>query len=345
MPGTLGPGIGYGKASRFMYIATAAQVTFSGADSSAQALTMTYTPGYVEVIVNGKWLPPQDYTATNGSAVVLNSGCIAGDIVYVYVLSTFQLNLTPFPAPGALWGLTMSTAGSSTTLTVAKGSAADSTNTTMMQLAANMAKTTSAWAAGTGNGGLDTGAIAASTWYHWFLIFNPTTLAVDVVFSATATPANGPTTLPSGFTLFRRIGSAKTNGSSQWTKFFQQDDEFVWDAPAGDVNSASQSSTAALITLSVPSGVIVTANFLALDSATAAGGQILYTSPNVSTQVVNTPSGNISLYNEVGNLVDTGFFKLQTNTSSQIRAVSNGAAGLVHSIVTQGWTDTRGRSS
>jgi hypothetical protein len=91
MPGTLGPGIGYGKAARFMYIATAAQVTFSGADSSAQALTMSYTPGYVEVIVNGKWLPPQDYTATNGSSVVLNSGCIAGDIVYVYVLSVLSV--------------------------------------------------------------------------------------------------------------------------------------------------------------------------------------------------------------------------------------------------------------
>ena len=84
MSGTLGPGINYGRASRYTYIATAGQTTFSGADSSPQALTMQYTPGYVEVAVNGVWLPPSDYTATNGSSIVLPFGCVAGDIVYAY---------------------------------------------------------------------------------------------------------------------------------------------------------------------------------------------------------------------------------------------------------------------
>jgi hypothetical protein len=91
MVGTLGPGIGVGKAARFMYVATAGQVTFSGADSSAQALTLQYTPGFIEVVLNGVWLPPTDYTATNGSSVVLPNACVAGDVVYAYVLSAVAL--------------------------------------------------------------------------------------------------------------------------------------------------------------------------------------------------------------------------------------------------------------
>lgn len=91
MTATLGPGTGVGRASRYMFIATAGQVTFSGADNSAALLTLGYTPNAVEVIVNGVWLPPQDYTAADGSSVVLGNGCIAGDIVYVYALSTFSI--------------------------------------------------------------------------------------------------------------------------------------------------------------------------------------------------------------------------------------------------------------
>lgn len=91
MTGTLGPGLGYGRAARFMYIATASQTTFSGPDSSTEALTLSYTPNFVEVAVNGLWLPPTDYTASNGSSVVFASGLTAGDIVYVYVLSVLAI--------------------------------------------------------------------------------------------------------------------------------------------------------------------------------------------------------------------------------------------------------------
>ena len=109
---------------------------------------------------------------------------------------------------GYLFGLTMSTAGASTTMTIAAGIATDSTGVRMMKLVSAISKTTSAWAAGTAAGGLDTGAIAASTWYHFFEIMNPATGAVDVLFSLSATAP----TMPTGYTLFRRIGSMLTNG-------------------------------------------------------------------------------------------------------------------------------------
>lgn len=58
-----------------------------------------------------------------------------------------------------LAGLTLSTAGSSATMTIAPGQASDSTNLILMNLLTAIAKTTAAWALGSTVGGLDTGTI------------------------------------------------------------------------------------------------------------------------------------------------------------------------------------------
>jgi len=56
---------------RTSFTATASQTTFSA----------TYNVGYVQVFVNGVLLNGTDYTATNGTSVVLGVGCNVGDIV------------------------------------------------------------------------------------------------------------------------------------------------------------------------------------------------------------------------------------------------------------------------
>jgi hypothetical protein len=56
---------------RTSFTATASQTTFSA----------TYNVGYVQVFVNGVLLNGADYTATNGTSVVLAVGCNASDIV------------------------------------------------------------------------------------------------------------------------------------------------------------------------------------------------------------------------------------------------------------------------
>ena len=56
-------------------------------------------------------------------------------------------------------GLTLSTAGASTTMSIAAGQAANSTNLFLMNLLSAISKTTAAWAVGTAVGGLDTGTI------------------------------------------------------------------------------------------------------------------------------------------------------------------------------------------
>jgi hypothetical protein len=78
-----------GMPNRFWFSATAGQTTFSGMDGAG--LTLSYVANAVEVAVNGMWLPYTEYTATNGTSIVLASPSNLGDIVYVYSQTTFQI--------------------------------------------------------------------------------------------------------------------------------------------------------------------------------------------------------------------------------------------------------------
>ena len=69
--------------SRDSFTATANQTTFA---------TAGYQPGYIDVYLNGVHLVDvTDYTATNGSDVVLASGASVNDIVEVVAYSTFEV--------------------------------------------------------------------------------------------------------------------------------------------------------------------------------------------------------------------------------------------------------------
>lgn len=64
------------------FTATAGQTTFTPSG--------TYQVGYINVIRNGSQLAPADFTATNGTTVVLANACVAGDVVVTqgYTLSS-----------------------------------------------------------------------------------------------------------------------------------------------------------------------------------------------------------------------------------------------------------------
>jgi hypothetical protein len=128
---------------------------------------------------------------------------------------------------------------STTSFSVATGFVGDSTFADTLALRSSLTKTTSAWAVGTSAGGLDTGTIAANTWYAVHLIKRPDTGVVDVLFSLSDTAP----TLPANYTLFRRIGWVLTNGSSQFVKFFQINREFWWDVKFSEVNEVTPAST------------------------------------------------------------------------------------------------------
>lgn len=71
-----------GTSERQTYVATSGQTTFNA----------TYDVGYVDVYLNGiKLVPTTDFTATNGTTVVLSSGANTGDIVDIVAYGTFEL--------------------------------------------------------------------------------------------------------------------------------------------------------------------------------------------------------------------------------------------------------------
>ena len=86
-----------GTANRYSYTATAGQTTFSA----------VYDPGYIDVYLNGVKLAAADFTASNGSSVVLGAGAAVDDIVDIIAYGTFSLanmnasNLTSGTVPNA----------------------------------------------------------------------------------------------------------------------------------------------------------------------------------------------------------------------------------------------------
>jgi hypothetical protein len=247
---------------------------------------------------------------------------------------------------GHLAGLTLSTAGSSATMTIAEGQAADSTNAALINLAASISKTTSSWAVGSGNGGLDTGTIANNTWYHFYAIRRPDTGVVDVCFS---TSASSPT-LPTNYTQYRRIGSGKTNGSAQWTKFVQDGDLFQWDAAVLDVDVTSPGTSAVSRTLSVPTGVNVMAlfNYAAYDPTNANQIGAYFSDLAVSDQAPIATAAPLASGVSQGASAIGGLNRLdvRTNTSAQIRSRMTTSSGTsVLRIATLGWIDKRGKDA
>ena len=96
----------------FEYVATAGQTTFSGADANGNTLTYDVAGGtaFADIYLNGVKLDTSDFTATNGTSIVLGSGASVNDILQVVAYGTFSLasfsasNLTSGTLPVARGG-------------------------------------------------------------------------------------------------------------------------------------------------------------------------------------------------------------------------------------------------
>ena len=78
-----------GTAQRYNYTATAAQTTFTGADTAGN--TLAYDAGYADVYLNGVRLSGADITITSGTSVVLAAGASAGDLLDIVAYGTFNV--------------------------------------------------------------------------------------------------------------------------------------------------------------------------------------------------------------------------------------------------------------
>lgn len=310
----------------------------------------------VKCIAVGAW--PLTYHATNmpvqGGA---SYTCAAGDLIIFTKNGNGDLTIEVTPKSGAILGtilpkasggtgsttgpilrghidgLKLSPAGSSATMPVGAGEATDSTTAVLIALAAAINKTTSAWAVGTNQGGLDTGAIANSTWYDFYLIYRSDTGVVDVAFCV----SGNTLALPTNYTHKRIIGSGLTNGSAQWVKIIQIGDEFYFDIPVLDLSSGG-STVGANVTLTVPKG----RNVKAYINCVATNDVLYVSSPDTSNE---TPSQSVAPLTILFNTTATNAgasTSVWTNTSGQIRyRITTNTA----SIATLGWKDMRGRDA
>jgi len=74
----------------FEYVATNGQTTFTGAD--ANGVSLSYTAGGLIVVLNGAVLRPgDDYTASNGTSVVLASAASANDELQIMAFGDFNV--------------------------------------------------------------------------------------------------------------------------------------------------------------------------------------------------------------------------------------------------------------
>lgn len=243
-------------------------------------------------------------------------------------------------------GLALSTAGSSATFSVAAGIAADSTNVSMMNLASVMSKTTSAWSAGNNGGCLDTGTIAASTWYAIFEIDNIAGPTIDVVCTKETAGTPPSPTLPSGYTLKRYIGSMVTDGSSHWYQFVQDGHTFYLIPQPQDFAAVCASASRTLMTLSTPVGVKTRPIFRAKTQTTVADA-FIFTSPDqadvapVGVGTSGAPGADLMAVNAVNlDFATTRVADLYTNLSSQIGCRSNSGNAIYET--TAGWIDDLG---
>ena len=77
----------------YEYTATGGQTTFSGSDLNS--VTLAYTVGLAQVFLNGVLLVPgDDFTASNGTSVVLASGASAGDALTVIAMASLNIGNT-----------------------------------------------------------------------------------------------------------------------------------------------------------------------------------------------------------------------------------------------------------
>ena len=282
-----------------------------------------------------------DVITTRGDVIVGNSSNVASRIALGAAGSALVSDGTDakWGAPSlprsylAGLGLANNALDPTNSIDVAAGSARDDGDSANLSLASVLTKKlNAAWTAGSGNGGLDTGSKAASTWYHVWLIKRSDTGVVDALFS---TSAASPT-MPASYDKKRRIGAVKTDGTGNIIAFIQVGDEFWWATPVLDINSLANSSSSSLQTLSTPLGISI----LALATATVSNGTTVYYSyPSVNDTAVtiSVPPFQVG---PVGN--SGGEFAIRTNTLSQIRVRCNASTGT-NSLATLGWVDKRGR--
>lgn len=231
------------------------------------------------VTINVSGVGAKNVYKNNGQTALVANDFIVGNLYYVGYNSALNASAGGFVIlnPGASSGSAGSVQGTLKSLVVTNTTAgtpdsqcivtagsvsvsdASSNFTTLLNVNVTISSGSS------GANGLDTGSLAALTWYAIYVIYNPTTLTTAGLMSASFTSP----TLPSGYTQYALVGAMLTdnNAAKRFMRILQKGRQAFYVVTSGTntanlpiINSgASGSLTVPTWTASSISGIVPTA--------------------------------------------------------------------------------------
>ena len=190
--------------------------------------------------------------------------------------------------------------------------------------------------AGTNQGGLDTGAKAADTWYYCYAIYNPTTGASDALFTTT----HGSPTMPAGFTKKAYRGALLTDAvdnilSGEYTYNPDGSYRFAFTTRILNLDTTTPSNTRVSLQVSAPPNRFSRLNLVYADNDGAAGA-ILITEEGQTDEVPTFKNSTVCASNLWQSNASGQWL---TNASSEIYYRSNDAAASYFTIYSLGFID------
>ncbi|ANK90650.1 MULTISPECIES: hypothetical protein [Rhizobium] len=244
-------------------------------------------------------------------------------------------------------GLILSNNGASPNTHIDFTSGSARSGSSFVSSAASFTKrVTGTFAAGTGAGGLDAGAVAANATYFAYALRKDADLSFDVVFSTSPTIGGITTTLLTGYTIVKCFGVVLTDGSSNIRPFVMYPrDEYTFVTPVKDAVSAAISTTSTLLALTAPNGVKVKAKLRFEFTSSATTNAALLSDPAQGALIAGAGNDGANVGSiQVASGFAVGSQEIWTNTSRQIRMAVGGSTGSIW-IWTDGFHFPCGRSS
>lgn len=243
------------------------------------------------------------------------------------------------PVVGAFRALTASATGTSATVSVA-------TDEIVVASAANAYATLRAVSlsinsAGSGANGLDTGTLAANTWYSVWVIYNGTTVAGLLSVSATSP------TLPGGYTHKARIGWIRTDGTAnkyplsfvQYGRRVQYAQSAAGNLPTLPLMAAGAQgsiTTPTYVSVSTAAFVPPTAKVLHFSYYTTAASGNIMLAPNNSYGLLGATSARPPMQFGVAVGTDNSFYGCLVLESASIYIACNVS---ISGLLCLGWED------
>lgn len=170
-----------------------------------------------------------------------------------------------------------------------------------------------------GAGGLDTGVIAANTWYYIHVVYNPTSKTSTALLSLSATAPS----LPAGYTQWARVGAAYSLASA-FRNSIQRNSVCKWRATSPDLSDTFNTSSTTLVEVPLGNRMPSTAKIISFINVAASG----------SAQVALTGSSGVIQSSVYGSFYETDVLTMSNSIFYKC------TSGITSTLYFTGYIDT-----